>query len=92
MLWNETFELQKSYFQNETKELQTNSSNNNTQLNTSINMSSSRINSLARRFSKINIFEGLPEPRNATEGKLLIIFCLLFITKFNLYRIICFIF
>jgi len=41
---------------------------NNIQLNTSFNTNSSFINSLASKFSKVHIFENLPEPRNATEG------------------------
>ena len=44
--------------------------NINTQFNISIKSSSDSINSLARKFSQIYIFEDLPEPRNATDGKL----------------------
>ena len=43
----------------------------NTRFNENINTSSNFISSLARRYSQIHIFESLPEPRNATEGKLL---------------------
>ena len=43
----------------------------NTRFNENINTSSNFINSLTRRYSQIHIFESLPEPRNATEGKLL---------------------
>ncbi len=53
--------------------------NNSTQLNTSISINSSSINSLTSKFSKVHIFKGLPEPRNATEGKLFK-FCLLYLT------------
>ena len=53
--------------------------NNSTQLNTSISINSSSINSLTSKFCKVHIFEGLPEPRNATEGKLFK-FCLLYLT------------
>ncbi len=43
----------------------------NIQLNTNVSISSSIINSLVKNFiSKVYIFEGLPEPKNATEGKL----------------------
>ncbi len=42
----------------------------NIRLNTNVSTSSSIINSLVKNFnSKLYIFEGLPEPRNATEGK-----------------------
>src|SRR5688572_11926195 len=67
-LWNEINKIYNSYL-NEKKQQQTN--NNNTQLNTSINTSSGSIGSLARKFSQIHIFEGLPEPRNATKGMFL---------------------
>ena len=47
--------------------------NNNVPLITNSSVSSNSINSLIRNFnSKIYSFEGLPEPRNATEGKLLL--------------------
>ena len=52
---------------NEKEQQQTNN-NIDTQLNT--NTSSGSINPLARMFSRIHIFDDLPEPRNATDGKL----------------------
>ena len=68
-LLDEIVKLDKLYYQNENEEQPTNN-NINTQLNTSINTSSSSINSsLVRKFSKVHIFDGLPEPKNATEGR-----------------------
>ena len=66
-LYDEIEEMQKWYYQNENKEQQI---NNNDIYITSYDTSSSSINSLVNKFSKIHIFENLPEPRNATEGKL----------------------
>ena len=51
----------------------------NIQLNTNVSISSSIINSLVKNFiSKVYIFEGLPEPRNATEGKLFLKMAILY--------------
>src|ERR1051325_5467210 len=57
------FEKIRSYYLNENDDQQT---TNIDHLQT--NTSSSSINSLVKNFSKVHIFEGLPEPRNATEG------------------------
>ena len=85
-LYNKIKELKKSYDQNENEE-QTNNINS-TQLNTSINTSSGTITSFVRRFSKIHDFESLPEPRNATEGKLFIKICLLHLNHcYNYYDV-----
>jgi len=64
-------EINTSYYQNENEE----QTNNNININ---NISSGSINSLARKFSRIHIFEGLPEPKNATKGKLLKISVIIF--------------
>jgi len=71
-------EIYKSYYQNENEEQINNDINTqfNTQFNTKINASSCSVNSLARKFSRIYIFEEIPEPRNATEGKLLKLYLL----------------
>ena len=61
-----------SYYQNENEEEKASNNIIDSQLNANFNTSSKSINSLVRRFSKIHIFEGLPdEPRNATEGMIL---------------------
>ncbi len=92
-LWNKINEMIISYYQNENEEWQINNNINinNVWLNTNY-ISSGSINLLARKFSQIHIFEGLPEPRNATKGKLLKFHLLYLITKFNHYIIIYFIF
>jgi len=56
-LFNEINKMRRLYYQNKMNE----QINNNT--------NSSYIDSLVRRVSAIHIFEDLPEPRNATEGK-----------------------
>ena len=65
-LGDEIDKINISYYQNENEQHNT----NNVRLNTNY-INSGSINSLARRLSRIHIFEGLPEPRNATKGKLL---------------------
>jgi len=69
-LCNKIDEISKSYYQNKNEEQQTNNNINinNVRLNTNY-ISYSSINSLAKKFSQIHIFEGLPESKNATEGK-----------------------
>ena len=44
-----------------------------------INPNPTNSNSLTIEFSKIHIFESLPEPRNATDGKSLILYITIFI-------------
>ncbi len=66
---NKIKEMKKSYYENEQQEISNDIKINNT--NTSNNANFSSVNSLARKFSKIHIYEDLPEPRNATEGKFL---------------------
>jgi len=58
-LFDKIDEITISYDQDENEEQLTN------------NISSGSINSLVRKFSQIHIFEGLPEPRNATKGKVI---------------------
>src|SRR5205807_1526280 len=57
----------KFYYQKE----QNNDNVTDLRFNASFNANSNSINSLVRKFSKVHIFEGLPEPRNATEGMVL---------------------
>ena len=57
------FYMNKSYHQNESEQ-----QTNNTIINLQLNANSI---SLVKKFSKLHIFENLPEPRNATEGKIL---------------------
>ena len=59
--------IQKLYYQNENDEQQT----NNDIYITNCRTSSRSINSLVNKFSKVHIFENLPEPINATKGKIL---------------------
>jgi serine/threonine protein kinase len=71
-VFNKVDKMLISYYQNENGEQQTNNITINLKLNSNFNTNSNSINSLVRRFSKIHIFEGLPdEPRNATEGMIL---------------------
>jgi len=68
-LVNVIYEMRRSYYQNENDEEQT---NNDVYFTNYTNSNS--INSLISRFSKIHIFENLPEPRNAIEGMKYLIF------------------
>ena len=65
-LHNKIDDIKLLYYQNENQ--QTNSNINNVQLFTNSSISSKSIDSLAKNLSKMHIFEGFPEPRNATEG------------------------
>src|SRR5439155_4164047 len=64
-LVNEIYKMRRLYYQNESNEQQI----NNDIYITDYTNSSSTINSLISNFSKIHIFENLPELRNATERK-----------------------
>ncbi|UZO06934.1 uncharacterized protein OCT59_027239 [Rhizophagus irregularis] len=68
-LYDEMESLYRSYLNNENDEQQTNTSIDNFQLNTNINISSTNsINSFFRNSSsRVYYFKDLPEPRNATK-------------------------
>jgi serine/threonine protein kinase len=69
---NKIKEIRKPYYQHENEEQAIDDNIISSRLNADFSTSSSSINSLIRRIlSKIHIFEGLPEPRNATEGTIL---------------------
>ena len=74
MLTNTLEEMFNSHYQNKNKEQRINNNLVSSYSDTKFNTSSSSINVLVSRFSKIHIFEGLPEPRNATEGKIYCMF------------------
>ncbi len=84
-LFDKIKEINVSYYQNGNEEQTNNNIHiNNVQLNTNY-VSFGSVNSLARKLSRIHIFEGLPEPRNATKGKLLefhLLYLLIAITYF----------
>ena len=64
----------RSHYLNIDENQQIHSSINNLQLNKNLNVSTNSINSLIRNFSsKIYNFKNMPEPKNATEGKLILI-------------------
>jgi len=68
-LSDEIEEMRKLYYQNE-HENDEQQINNDTCI-TNYRTSSRSINSLVNKFSKVHIFENLPEPINATKGKIL---------------------
>jgi len=65
-VYNKIFYMNKYYHQNESEQ-----QTNNTIINLQSNSNSSSSISLVKKFSKLHIFEILPEPRNATEGMML---------------------
>ncbi len=67
-LWDKIKEIYDLYL-NENEQQTNNNINDYMQLDANVHTNSSFISSLARNFSKVHIFEGLPEPRNAAEGK-----------------------
>ncbi|RIA82105.1 kinase-like domain-containing protein [Glomus cerebriforme] len=67
-LCDKIYQLKKSYNFNEIEER--NTYIYNSQLNADFSTNYSSINSSIRNLSKVHIFEDLPEPKNASEGKL----------------------